>query len=400
MASAQHNQHGEKRTLFYIIGIILAVIGLGLSLYSTFHHMQLKATGATDAVCNINAAFSCDDVARSSFSEIFGIPLGVYGIGYFLAMITLLGTAMIKDEYRRDTIHAYAVLSAIGLITSLILGGISLFSLQVGCVVCMGIYAVTLLQGLNIAFNRQAIPSGWSMKSVTNGGSYALLALAVAISVYQLIKPAPSTVKLDTPQTAHEHDGGSNRVGPKQDIKIDRSDFSGMGQDYRRGAEDAKVEIVEFADFECPACKTAAFTLKQMKEQYGDKIQVVFKNYPLDPNCNPGMQRPLHDFACDAARVARCAGRVGKFWEMHDKIYENQTQLSRQNLTKWAKELGLSDADIQACRESKDILAKLQDDINLGSKLGVDSTPTVFINGRKVISPSADNIRREIESAL
>lgn len=400
MASAQHDQRGEKKTLFYIISLILAVIGLGLSLYATFHHMQLKAMGATDAVCNINAALSCDDVARSSFSEVFGIPLGVYGIGYFLAMITLLGTAMIKDEYRRDTLHAYVVLSAIGLITSLVLGGISLFGLKVGCVVCMGIYAITVLQALNLVFSRQAIPSGWSMKGVTNGGSYALLALAVAISMYQLIKPAPSNIKLDTPQTAHTHDEASNLAGPKQEIKIDRSDFSGMGQDYRRGAEDAKVVIVEFADFECPACKNAALTLKQLKEQHADKIQVVFKNYPLDQNCNPAMQRPLHDFACDAARLARCAGRIGKFWEMHDKIYENQAKLSRQNLTTWAKELGLSDADIQSCRDSKDILAKIQDDISLGSKLGVDSTPTVFVNGRKVISPSADNIRREIESAL
>lgn len=399
MASA-HNQHGDKKTLFYIIGLLLAVIGLGLSLYATFHHMQLKASGVTDAICNINASFSCDDVASSSYSEVFGIPLGVYGIGYFLAMITLLGTAMIKDEYRRDTLHAYVVLSAIGLITSLVLGGISLFSLKVGCVVCMAIYGVTLLQALNLAFNRQAVPRGWSLKSVSNGGSYALLALVVAISVYQLIKPAPTSIKLDTPQTAKNGEGASHRVGPKQDIKIDRTDFSGMGQDYRRGADDAKIVIVEFADFECPACKNAALMLKALKEQHADKIQVVFKNYPLDPNCNPAMQRALHDFACDAARLARCAGRIGKFWEMHDKIFENQTKLSRQNLTAWAKELGLSDTDIQSCRESKDILAKIQDDISMGSKLGVEATPTVFINGRKLISPSAENIRLEIESAL
>ncbi len=400
MASAHPSQPSEKRTLFYIIGMILAAIGLGLSLYSTFHHLQLKATGATDAVCNINAALSCDDVARSSFSEIFGIPLGVYGIGYFLAMITLLGTAMFKDEYRRDTMHAYVVLSGIGIVSSIILGGISLINLKVGCVTCMGIYAVTLLQGLNLGMNRPAVPRGWSLKSVANGGSYALLALAVTISIFQLMKPASTSVKLDNPQNAPQADSHSTRSGPQQDIKIDRSDFSGMGQDYRRGAEDAKVVIVEFADFECPACKTAALGLKKVKEEYPDKIQVVFKNYPLDPNCNPSMPRPLHDFACDAARLARCAGRVGKFWEMHDKIYENQTKLSRQNLTSWAKELGLSDADIQSCRESKDILAKIQDDISLGSKLGVEATPTVFVNGRKIASPSAENIRLEIESAL
>ena len=78
-------QQSDRRNKWIIIAILLAVIGLGTSVYSTMHHIEVKASGQTDAACNINDTFSCDAVALSKYSELFGIPLGVFGFGYFLA---------------------------------------------------------------------------------------------------------------------------------------------------------------------------------------------------------------------------------------------------------------------------------------------------------------------------
>ena len=124
--------------------------------------------------------------------------------------------------------------------------------------------------------------------------------------------------------------------------------------------------------------------MREVAKTYGDKILVVFKNYPLDKSCNPDMNSDFHKFACYAAVMARCAGTYGKFWQMHDKIYDNQRELSINNIEKWAKSLGLSDKQISQCRDSKDIKNKLIDDIKEAKKADLQGTPTIYINGHRL----------------
>lgn len=161
-------------------------------------------------------------------------------------------------------------------------------------------------------------------------------------------------------------------------------------------ATDAKVTVVEFGDYQCPACGTAYPVLKQINSDYKGKINFVFRNFPL----------PMHPYAQIAARAAEAAGDQGKYWEMHDKLYENQnawsTAISQANLfDTYAQDLGLNVDKFKADIKSSKTNDKIAQDMGDGNALGVDATPTIYVNG-KILSgnPTYDNIKATIDKAL
>ena len=173
----------------------------------------------------------------------------------------------------------------------------------------------------------------------------------------------------------------------KSDLVIDRSQYSGYGLDFRIGPEDAKVELVEFADFQCPACKHVGDMLKKVQETNPSSVALIFKNYPLDGACNPAMKGGMHKYACMAATLARCGDTHEFFWKYNTAIFADQDAISDPMLKSKASGLGLSDAKIAECIASKSIKEKIVDDIKLGNKLGINSTPTIYINQQKYVGP-------------
>lgn len=399
---SQDNQVPKSRNL-PILGIILAVIGVAISVYALNHHLAVKADGATEAFCNINQTFSCDDVAKSKYAEDpWGNPLGIYGIGYFAGLVLLLGTAAFKSEYYRDNMQTYAVSVIVGAIGSVALFLISYFEVGSLCLSCMGVYAVTLIQLLVAFFLRSEIPGSYTLKNLYNGGSYILIALAASIGLFQIAAPMPAdndNFTADNPRSEEEMRMMIEAMKP-QEIKIDRSAYSGLGEDYRKGSDDAKVTIVKFADYQCGACGDAAKTLSQIHRDFGDAVQIVYKNFPLDNSCNRSVSGPMHPAACDAAILSRCAGQYGKFWPMHDILYANQSKIDKDRNKLWALELGLSSEQIDECRSSNDILAKIKADIDQAIALNVQSTPTMYMNGVKINARSYPALKRQIEIVL
>lgn len=164
------------------------------------------------------------------------------------------------------------------------------------------------------------------------------------------------------------------------------------------GSKDAKVTIVEFADFQCPFCgRFFSETEPQIKKDYLDsgKAKLSFRDFAfLGPESN------------DAALAARCANEQGKFWQYHDYLYshqggENQGVFSKDNLKKFASDLGLNTGQFNDCIDANKYLKDVNDDIAVARKLGVNSTPTVFINGAEVVGaqPYA-NFKSVIDQAL
>ncbi len=141
-----------------------------------------------------------------------------------------------------------------------------------------------------------------------------------------------------------------------------------------KGPADALVTIVESSDFECPYCKKAAPTLKQVEEAYAGKIRLVFKHNPL----------PMHQNAIPAANAAEAAGAQGKFWQMHDKLFTSPS-LDRPSLEGAAKELGLDLAAFRAALDGQRFADRIRRDQELVRGVGAGGTPTFFINGRKVV---------------
>jgi len=139
-----------------------------------------------------------------------------------------------------------------------------------------------------------------------------------------------------------------------------------------RGPADAPITIIEFSDYECPFCKRAEASVEQVLKAYPDKVKLVYRDYPL----------PMHPNARPASEAAACANAQGKFWEYHKKLFDNQTALGKDKLKAYAQELGLDRAKFDKCLDSSEFKAKVDQDVEAASKVGVSGTPAFFINGR------------------
>lgn len=153
-----------------------------------------------------------------------------------------------------------------------------------------------------------------------------------------------------------------------------------------QGPAEAKVTIVEFSDLQCPACKAVAPLVKQIAAQYPEDVRVIYRHYPL---------LEIHPFAELAARASEAAATEGKFWEMHDALFESQelwakassADEAQEMMATYAQQIGMDKNAFTEKIQSdtvRDIVAR---DTALGTQLGVNSTPTLFVNGQKLTAP-------------
>ena len=146
------------------------------------------------------------------------------------------------------------------------------------------------------------------------------------------------------------------------------------GRDHIEGDEHGLVTLVEYADYQCPYCGAAHPVIKRLQKSLGKKLRFVFRNFPLTHS---------HPYALLAAQAAEAAALQGKFWEMHDLIFENQEQLEPEVLPRWAHEIGLDvNQFAQAVGEGK-VTKRIEEDYASGLESGVEGTPSFFINGTR-----------------
>ena len=148
-----------------------------------------------------------------------------------------------------------------------------------------------------------------------------------------------------------------------------------VGKSPYKGPKDAPITIVVFTEFQCPFSKRGKATMEQLMEKYPKQVKLVFKHYPL----------PFHKQAMVAAEASMAAGAQGKFWEMYDKNFDNQKQLSIDNLKSYAKELNLDMKMFNADLESHRFKKVIDEDMKIAKGLGIRGTPTFFINGKKMV---------------
>ena len=144
------------------------------------------------------------------------------------------------------------------------------------------------------------------------------------------------------------------------------------------GNASAPLTIVEFGDFECPACGLSEDAARQIRAQYGDRIRFVFRQFPLIR---------IHPMAEKAAEASECAGEQGKFWEGVEKLYANQSDLSVDALKRYAAELGLNQSRFDQCLDSSETAERVKQDLADGRALGVHGTPTYFIGRKMILRP-------------
>jgi protein-disulfide isomerase len=193
----------------------------------------------------------------------------------------------------------------------------------------------------------------------------ATVALIIVLAVMAFRGPSGST---DT-AVVNQPSAAPAQAAPSVDVSID--------DDYILGDKDAPVTIVEFSDYQCPFCgRFYQQTLPQLKSNYIDtgKVRLVFRDFPLS----------FHPEAEPAAIAANCAGEQGKYYEFHDKVFENQATMSSGSYKQWAQELGLDLSEFDVCLKDPAQKAEVRKDFQDGGAAGVQGTPAFFVNGKLV----------------
>lgn len=165
----------------------------------------------------------------------------------------------------------------------------------------------------------------------------------------------------------------------------------GAEDDPALGPAAAKLTIIQFADFECPFSREAFTTVRTLAAEYGDRVKFVFRDMPLDD---------LHSHARAASVAADCASAQGKFWQMHDKLFQNSDKLANPDLRNYAEQIGLDLRAYDACVKDPGVAAEVEADLKAGEAAGVRGTPTFFFNGRKVEGAIPPAIFKELIERL
>jgi protein-disulfide isomerase len=147
--------------------------------------------------------------------------------------------------------------------------------------------------------------------------------------------------------------------------------------DHHQGNINASITLVEYGDFQCPYCRRAHPLVKRLLRERANDLLFVFRNFPL---------RKIHPHAYISAVTAEAAGKQGKFWEMHDLIFENQNKLTTNYLLSLAEDIGLDLAQFAKDSKSEEILDKIERDFESGIHSGVNQTPTFFLNGSPLLT--------------
>ncbi len=368
----------ELSKLNKITFIIVALAGILLSIELIFVYYNANFNlDSGPSFCAVNDYLDCDAVAVSKYSRFLGVPLAVWGLGFYLFILGLsifpFNKFEIFKDFKNPKSYIY-VLSTFSVVLSAVLFGVSHFLIGKVCMLCQNLYLtnITLFVAaklghsyselFKVAFN--------DIKNILSGKFWrntAIVTVIAGISVLVLInffKPFTPEDKIPLVKAENHYKLGTigNLLGDK----------------------DAKLVIYEYTDYECPYCSISnAMMLRLSKEVKG--IRIEHRDYPLDKGCNPLVRNSAHPNACLAIYYAKAAKKQGKFWDMSSLLFENRDNLSEKNILKLAKSIGLDTKKLKSdIEKNKDLYKKqIREDVLRASKLGIDGTPSYVIGIKK-----------------
>lgn len=390
----------ETRAHARIFSLALTIGGLLVSGYLLGRTLMLLMSQDPDAfdVCSAVFGTGCDKTLLSATSWVLGIPLAGWGIVYYAFLLILYVMAgALGEEFAIEANLTALLVSVAGLAGSIVLAAVLLAGWAPFCPLCMVVHGINLLlaptlkmragrtwreifggivSGVRSLFGKAAErPSTWRWR-LTGFATAGLAALVLYQGVFIVCE-----------RWVYESRGVFNphkllsafALAPKADL--------GIGpDDARKGPEDAPVEVVAFTSFHCPACRQFSREMDVMMERFPGQVSLVFKHFPLAAPCNPlarGGQQ-VEGGACETAYAAVAAMQQGKFWTFHDAIYKKHFPPEKGTALTVAKEIGLDIEQFNTARESESVRKSVRDDAELGVHLGIQETPAIFINQRRV----------------
>jgi protein-disulfide isomerase/uncharacterized membrane protein len=362
-------------------------------------HAKLASAGTGyTSFCNVNSSINCDLVLNSPFAKLFGVPIAWLALGANLALAATFQAAARSEGARARLAVQLACAGAIGAAAfSAYMAFVSLVFLKTICLMCTGLYVVSIAL-LVIALmlpSRFARAGGAAGKPPLTARAMGALGVGAILAVAGLAgaawrNPGPKDRTLSLEQLRQaDHEFYDWYVA----LPVGPSPLGSAR--HVLGAESAPITIVEFSDFECAFCARNHAILKELVARQPDLVRVVYRHFPLDAACNDALEKSVHARACRAAEAAECAGRQGRFHEMADALFANQRRLFENNLFELAEGLRIDAQEFRSCMDEHAARDDISADARDGKRLDIRSTPTLFINGRKVTGTLPDLDRYE-----
>jgi protein-disulfide isomerase len=368
----------------WFLGVV-SIVGVALGGISTWVHHRLSAGAGYTSFCNVNDTINCDRVVLSSHGTLLGVPVSAWAIAFYAVLLGFALRAAGPRSAARDRARADAFGWAVaGSLFSAYLATISIVVLRTLCLLCAGLYVVSAValgaawvQASPLREAAKRMAERW--RAVLRHPFLATTAAATAASVLVL----SSLLGAQTNKMTREQVFRSNpqfydwyTSQPIVEAQVDGG--------YSQGPENAPIQLVEFSDFECPHCAQAYVTLKDLLPRYANQVRFTYHHFPLSSDCNSAMKQRGHEHACHAAIAAECAAQAGHFAPFANLLFANQGQLEDVSLHAYAKQAGADVAAFDRCFTSPPAPDRVAADIAAAQKLGVRSTPTFFLNNRKI----------------
>ena len=374
----------KSRTLL----VAFALLGLGAATASSYVHYRLVTEQHYSSFCDVSSTVSCTEAYLSRYGSFLGVPVALLGVIFFATILVLAAMVGRPTSSSKENAPAYIfALSTIGLAFALYLGWSSYVVLKVFCILCaityVSVIAIFIISGGATTFPMTTLPGRASrdIRTLISTPS-ALLVLFVllgvsagAVSLFpreaQTTQAAATATQEPYPQVTEEQRLKLEQwwdVQPKAELPIDMNG--------------AKVQIVQFSDYQCPGCKAAHETFARVLPNYeGKGVEFVLKHYPLEGECNPNVPTGNHLAACEAAAAYVMARGNPNQKKLDDWLFANQTTLTREVVARAARDIaGITNFDERYAAA----LIEVKTDATLGGLVRVGSTPTVYINGRMI----------------
>ena len=388
----------SRKPLFIIIG--LSLVGVGLAIYASINTLFLQFQGLENpSACTANDWINCDVAQASSYALWFGLPSAWYGFVFYLWLAVTMTWAVLKPAARPVMVSFASLFSLVALLITLYKAAVLFLVLKVVCLVCVALYLVNIaifllliksldFRWLSLLRRRRPTDGDETRMQSSYVWKYLLWGTLVAGVFVGGVKWAADKYlglgKVDVGTEVGNHflqTAGQIEVHP---------------QAATWGNPEARVTVVEYSDFQCPFCRRAAFHLRGILWEYRDRIRLNFMNFPLDKKINPRYWNNKHDQAGLAALAAVCAQKHGEFWEFHDELFHHQDELSPEFILELAVRHGWSRDEFEAELKRPETRERVRQEIGYAIRAGVNSTPSLYINGRRVKFWSHPEILRKI----
>jgi protein-disulfide isomerase/rhodanese-related sulfurtransferase len=340
--------------------LLLALSLLGL--FDSLYLLWVYTSPSRPIVC---LGSGCDAVRASSYAHIFGLPLPAFGVANYVVLgVLIFAEVLVSPRLARAFEWAVGCISCGGFLFSLYLTSLEAFVIHAWCAWCVvSALVITAIFILSVLVLRGSPPPPdpvAALASVRTNFVLCVVALLIGVPAFTELSRHG---ELESVPQASSQALAEHLVRPESHVT---------------GNLQAPLALVEFGDFECPACGLSEAAARQIRAQYGNRIRFVFRQFPL---------RRIHPQAEKSAEASECAAEQGKFWEAVEKLYAEQADLSEDALKRYARELGLDQGRFNQCLDSGEMASRVSQDLADGHALGVNATPTFFVGSKMMVGP-------------